>query len=85
MDNYLKTAKNIVQESIKSAVYIDENAREPFEELTQAPTEEQTRSVELYDNFKEAGISLSIFKYQFDKYQEQKKYLFSGRDLVLLY
>lgn len=84
MGKYIETAKNIVKESIKSAVYIDENAREPFEELTQAPTEEQTRSVKLYSNFKEAGISLSIFKYQVDKYQEQKEYLFSGRDLVLV-
>lgn len=84
MGNYIETAKNIVKESIKSAVYIDEKAREPFEELIQAPTEEQTRSVELYNNFKKAGISLSIFKYLFDKYQEQKEYLFSGRDLVLL-
>lgn len=82
--NYIETAKNIVKESIKSAVFIDENAREPFEELTQKPTEEQTRSVELYNNFQKAGISLSIFKYQVDKYQEQKEYLFSGRDLVLL-
>lgn len=84
MGNYIETAKNIVKESIKSAVYIDENAREPFEGLTGDPTEEQTRSVELYDNFKEAGISLSIFKYQSDKYIGQKEYLFSGRDLVLL-
>lgn len=84
MGNYIETAKNIVKESIKSAVYIDEKAREPFEELIQAPTEEQTRSVELYNNFKKAGISLSIFKYQFNEYQEQKEYLFSGRDLVLL-
>lgn len=84
MGNYIETAKNIVKESIKSAVYIDEKAREPFEELNQAPTEEQIRSVELYNNFKKAGISLSIFKYISDKYQEQKEYLFSGRDLVLL-
>ena len=84
MEKYIETAKNIVKESIKSAVYIDENAREPFEDLTQAPTEEQIRSVELYTNFKEIGISLSVFKYQFDKYQEQKEYLFSGRELVLL-
>lgn len=82
MGNYIETAKNIVKESIKSAVYIDENAREPFEKGTAAT--ESDLSKNLYEIFKKQQVSLSIYKYTKNDYEQQKDFLFSKKDFVLL-
>ena len=36
MATYKEAAKNILKEAIKSAIYIDEKAREPFEKENRA-------------------------------------------------
>ena len=84
---YEEKASEIIKESIKSAVFIDENARSFFqfkEELTGAVEEDM--SIDLFNNFKESGISLTIHKYLIDDENntELKNYLFEDRDLVLL-
>ena len=81
MLTYEQVAQNIIKEAIKSAVFIDENAKEPYmiEE-----TSESERSINLYNNFKEKGISLSIYKYSDANYNSLKDYLFQNRDIVLL-
>ena len=83
---YLETATQIIKDSIKSAIFIDENAREVFAEINEKPEYEEKLSLELYNNFKNQGISLTIQK--FENGQEEDKdileYLFGGRDLVLL-
>ena len=77
---YQEVAVNIIKDSIKSAVFIDENAKEPYS--TDNPSEE-VRTIELYKQFRKDGISLSVFKYNND-YRKQVDYLFVNRDLVLL-
>lgn len=81
MLTYEETAQKIIKEAIKSAVFIDENAKEPF---MSGDFTESVRSEELYKDFKEKSISLDIYKYNDATYQNQKEYLFSNRDLVLL-
>ena len=81
MLTYEETAHKIIKEAIKSAVFIDENAKEPF---MSGDFTESVRSEELYKDFKEKSISLDIYKYNDATYQNQKEYLFSNRDLVLL-
>lgn len=81
MPTYEETAQKIIKEAIKSAVFIDENAKEPF--MT-GDFEESVRSEELYKDFKEKSISLDIYKYNDATYPDQKEYLFNNRDLVLL-
>lgn len=78
---YQEAAINIIKNAIKSAVFIDENAQEPYTNDT--PSETQ-RTIELYNYFKQGNISLSVFKYSHEKYLSSKKYLFDNRDLVLL-
>lgn len=82
--NYEEAAEKIINEAIKSAVFIDENALEPYSPNTQNTQGEAERSVALYTEFKESGVSLSIFKYSNDNYDKYKNYLFENRDLVLL-
>lgn len=81
MGDYKETAKAIIGESLKSAIFIDENAKEPF---SNEDALESIRSEALYKNLKDKGIALSIYKYDAKTYNTNKDYIFGGRDLVLL-
>ncbi|MES2556092.1 MAG: response regulator receiver domain [Bacteroidota bacterium] len=88
---YQTKASEIIRNSIKSVVYIDEKAWNPFE-----PNVKYDKSVKeheicksLYKNLKDEGITLNI--HRFKKGEENlphdeklKKYLFNDKDLVLL-
>lgn len=84
--SYEEKAKMILQDAIKSAIYIDENARSFYQEISEDPENEELLSVALYDNFKQNGISLEVFKYsQGDEINEEKiKFITENRDFVIL-
>lgn len=85
--SYQEKAFKIVKESIKSAVFIDEKAREFYQDVKELTTDyEENLSIELYDNLKKNGISLDVHKYKIsdENNNELKNYLFEDRDLVLL-
>jgi len=85
--SYQDKAIEIIKSSIKSAIFIDENAREYFQEESELTGEiEEKISIDLYEKFKEDGISLAIHKYRIDDQKNKilKDYLFEDRDLVLL-
>lgn len=85
--NYQEVATSIIKDSIKSAVFIDENAREFFAPKSEkSPRPEETLSVDLYRSFKLQGISLAIHRYSKgdESKADTKNYLFDNRDLVLL-
>lgn len=84
MATYKETAKKIVKEAISSAIYIDENALEPFEEPIEPGLDEVNRSIMLYNSFKKESISLSILKYTVENYNNNNGYIFKNRDLILL-
>jgi hypothetical protein len=83
---YQETATQIIKESIKSAIFIDENARDIFSDYKEDAPYEEGLSVELYNSFKEQGISLAIQKFENGQHENTEliDYLFKGRDLVLL-
>ncbi len=83
---FADTAIQIINESIKSAIFIDENAREPFKEKQNPETLEDRLSVELFNDFEKVGISLSIHKFVPNDILNDKKkeFFFQDRDLVLL-
>lgn len=85
--SYEEKAFEIIKDSIKSAIFIDEKAKEFYSssEVEESIVEEKL-SVDLYHNFRQEGISLAIHKFlQSDIDNEDvKKYLFKGRDLILL-
>jgi len=84
--DYQTIANSIIKDSIKSAVFIDENAREFFVPESKEPSIEEILSVDLYENFKLQGISLTVHKYRKgdETNTDTKNYLFDDRDLVLL-
>jgi hypothetical protein len=84
---YVDIAKGILKDNIKSAIYIDENAREfnqGIETLTGA--EEEKLSLELYEKFKQSGVSLETIKYlsNSETKEEWLNYCLDNRDLILL-
>jgi hypothetical protein len=84
---FADVATQIIKDSIKSVVYIDENAREAFQPKTVGVViDEENKSEELFQNFKDSGISLSVHKFTPSDITNVslKNYLFEGRDLVLL-
>lgn len=83
---YQEKAFEIIKNSIKSAVFIDEKAREFYSNEISENSYEEGLSVALYNKFKEEGISLSVHKFQNgdEKNQTTKDYLFENRNLILL-
>lgn len=84
--SYQYTANQIIKDSIKSAIFIDENALSFFTQESKELVTEEILSKELFENFKNEDISLSIHRFEEgdENKKELKKYLFEGRDLVLL-
>lgn len=83
--NYLDVALDVLSKSIKSAVFIDDKARE-FYSIPNEKIKEEELCVNLFKNFKSKNISLAIHKFKIgdEKNEELRNYLFSDRDLVLL-
>lgn len=84
--SYENRAKLILKDAIKSAIYIDEKARSFYQEASEKPENEEILSVSLYDNFKQNGISLEVFKYtKGDEVNEDIiKFITENRDFVIL-
>ncbi len=83
---YLETATQIIKDSIKSAIFIDENAQPFYNSASVEVIFEEEMSRELYSNFKQVGITLDIHKFTKgdENNAETVHYLFDRRNLVLL-
>lgn len=85
--NYSEKTLEIVKTSIKSAIFIDEKARDiyEYENLNDNLLEEKL-SIAIYKNFKINGISLAVHKFEIGDRNNANllQYLFNDRDLVLL-
>jgi len=76
-------AKNIIKESIQSAIYIDDRLITPFEKSNNPSAIKLSK--ELYNSFVSKSISLDFYKYKPNKnWREARNYLFKGRDLIIL-
>jgi hypothetical protein len=84
---YSKKAFEILSSSINSAIFIDEKAKDFFstKNIDEAIPEEKL-SVNLFNSFKSNGKSLVVHKFEKENLQNANtlKYLFGGRDLILL-
>lgn len=84
---YQNRARNILKDAIKSAIYIDEKARSFYQtETSLSGAPEEDLSVQLYNNFKNDGISLDVHKYTIDdeKKEDTLSFFTGNRDLVIL-
>lgn len=82
--SYQDAAKQIIKQHIKNAIYIDENAREPFSSSSTPELFEEKLSVELFNEFAQHNIHLSTYKFNGVHYNQRKEYVFNGQDFVLL-
>lgn len=84
---YIDVARGILKDNIKSAIYIDDNAREFYQDVQSLKgTSEEELSVDLYRRFRESGVSLESIKYYKNCENEEIwiNYCLGNRDLVLL-
>jgi len=80
---YNKTAKDIIKNSITSAIFIDDNLGLPFKAKQDAGPLRLSRA--LYNSFTKSNVSLDFYKYSSRKdWQESKDFLFKSRDLLVL-
>jgi len=87
---YTAKASEIIRDSIKTAVYIDEKAWDPFSlEVYNAEINEHVISKNLLEQFKKDGIKLNIHKFNSGEENNPgdhslKRYLFRNTNLVIL-
>jgi len=84
---YEERSQKILKDAIKSAIYIDENARTFFQKEAELSGEpEEAISEELYRNFAKQGVSLEIFKYTngIEDNPKEISFILDNRDLVIL-
>lgn len=76
--------QDIIQNSISSAVCIDDRYVTPYREPVEG--DEYNDSKQLYESFrKDGGCDLDIYKYEsFDLFEQDKSYLFENKDLLVL-
>ncbi|MEG0915389.1 MAG: response regulator receiver domain [Myroides sp.] len=82
----LQKTKEIVENSITSALFIDEKALEGYDKRPRILIPEQELSINLCKNFKKKGINLSVHKFKITDLDNIPllDYFFTKRDLVLL-
>jgi hypothetical protein len=84
--SYEERAGLILKDAIKSAIYIDEKARSFYDNISEKPEYEEELSVNLYNNFKQSGISLEVYKFSKGDEQitEKLEFITENRDFVIL-
>jgi hypothetical protein len=82
----LQKTKEIVSNSIKSVIFIDEKALESYQRKSSTIISEEELSINLKNNFKRKGISLSVHKFKQSDLLDKNRleFFFKRRDLILL-
>ncbi|HXP52958.1 MAG TPA: response regulator receiver domain [Bacteroidia bacterium] len=82
-NNYATIAKNIIGNSIKSVVYVDDALAIPFE--VSATEGEKQLSKEMFHSFYQHNCSIDMYKYvETEKWHTKAEYFFKGRDLFIV-
>lgn len=81
-----ETSSRIIKESIKSAIFIDEKALEPYAKRPEKLELEEELSINLYEKFKQQKISLAVHRFKSPDLinRELVDYFFEDRDLALI-
>ena len=82
--NFDSVAKTIVANSIRSAICIDDEFVEPYEEK-RGRVKDINKPKELLKSFKKGNCSLDIYTYEsYGKLKEESEFVFTNRDLMIL-
>lgn len=82
--SYQEVSETIIRESIKSAIFIDDKAEEPFSVQNTADAGSDETGRKIYQSFADININTRIFSFTTEKYSQKKEHLFDGQDLVIL-
>jgi len=80
---YNTIAKSIVEDSIRSAIYIDDSLSIPFARSDNGSSYRDSKS--LYDSFRKNNVNINFFKFKKGvQWIEKERLLFKSQDLVIL-
>lgn len=83
--SFVDIANHIIENSIVSSVYIDDNVVEPFELWDEMKRAQFDDSKGLYSSFKAKNKSLDFYKFHSGRdWNEESDYIFKNRDLLIL-
>lgn len=77
-------AKNIIKETISSAIFIDDHALENFKAKNSKYKDENNRTIKLSNDFKKNQCLLHSFKFTKKGWKENKRFYLKNKDLLIL-
>tara|TARA_R110002167_G_scaffold155670_1_gene350125 strand:+ start:4675 stop:6357 length:1683 start_codon:yes stop_codon:yes gene_type:complete len=77
-------AKNIIKETISSAIFIDDHALENFKTKNSKYKKENDRTINLFNDFKENQCLIHPFKFTKKGWKKDKKFYLKNKDLLIL-
>jgi len=84
-ESYADLARNIIRDSIVSAIYVDDAIVEPYSVPGENQNAQFTLAQNMYASFRKEGKSIDFYKFRKDKnWQDDRHYLFKNRDLLIL-
>jgi hypothetical protein len=81
---FTDVAKNIIKETISSAIFIDDHALENFKAKNSKYKDENIRTIKLFDDFKKNQCLLHSFKFTKKGWRENKRFYLKNKDLLIL-
>lgn len=82
--NFNDVAKNIIKETINSAIFIDDHALENFKSKNSKYKDDNNRTINLFNDFKKNRCLLHSFKFTKKGWKENKKFYLKNKDLLIL-
>ncbi|RIW11585.1 hypothetical protein D0X99_20325, partial [Algoriphagus lacus] len=81
---FTDVAKNIIKETISSAIFIDDHALENFKAKNSNYKDENNRTIKLFEDFKKNQCLLHPFKFTKKGWKENKRFYLKNKDLLIL-
>lgn len=81
---FTDVAKNIIKETISSAIYIDDHALETFKSKNSKYMDDHNRTINLFDDFKKNQCLLHTFKFTKSGWKKNKNFYLRNKDLLIL-
>lgn len=77
-------AKNIIKDTISSAVFIDDKALENFKSKNYKFASDHSRTIDLFNDFKKNQCLLHSFKFTKKGWKDHKEFYLKNKDLLIL-
>lgn len=81
---FTDVAKNIIKETISSAIFIDDHALENFKAKNSNYKDDNNRTIKLFEDFKKNQCLLHPFKFTKKGWRQNKRFYLKNKDLLIL-